>query len=976
MRFRILGPVEVQADESWSSISAPKLRTVLAVLLLRSGEVVSTEQLIGEVWPGSPPAKSVNLISGYVHKLRKLTGDPQGRVLATHSPGYQMLVAADDLDARRFTRLAAEGRQALFAGDSPRSAGLLGEALGLWNGSRALPDVPPSTLVSAESSRLEEARIEALELRITADLGCGRQAQVVAEVRRLLADHPLREGLWALLMRALYGSGRQAEALEAFAQARDVIADELGVDPSAELRQLHQQLLQADAGSGSPSATKTAAADSPFAALVPAGTPPPAGAPGLAEHVALARTPAAHAVAARGVALPPVAQLPADITDFTGRTGQVASLCDLLTAAHRPDSPGAVVLAAVIGAGGLGKTTLAVHAAHLLREAFPDGQLYANLVGAGHQPVPSAEILARFLRDLGADPARIPVAEEERATQYRSWLAGRRVLIVLDDARDAAQVRPLLPGSASCAVLVTSRSRMPELAGSRFVDLDVLGLPEARSLFAAIVGEERAAAEPAASDRVLAACAGLPLAIRIAGARLAARGRWTIATMADRLSDERRRLDELKTGNLAVRACFEVSFSSLPGADLPDGVDPAHAFRLLGGWQGLSIGLPAAAALLGTTVEQAADALEVLVDTHLLQEPAPDRYQLHDLLRAYAVDRAVAEEPAAVRDAAVRRILAWYLHTVDAVAQMVSPYRYRIPLPDGELAGPPLTFQSLDQALDWCEMERANLLAATRQAALGGLYEFAWQLPTASLGFYNRRTYWADWVETHRIALASVREIGDRRGEAMVLNNLGIGYARRRLDEAIGCFEQAMDIRREIGDLPGEAQTAANLADTYLRIDRVEEAVDLLNRALDIHRQQGHQYGEGVALNNLGEVFLASGRPEDAVGPLGQARDIFARIGELRGEGYALTNLGEAYLALAEHEAAADCLLRALDLRRALGDRLGEAQTLRDLGEARLAGERPAEARQLLTQSFAIFEDLGDEAQLSAIRQRLAALPA
>jgi DNA-binding SARP family transcriptional activator/Tfp pilus assembly protein PilF len=974
MRFRVLGPVEVQVDGGWSSISAPKGRTVLAVLLLRSGEVVSTDQLIDEVWPGSPPAKSVNLISGYVHKLRRLIGDPQGRLLATHSPGYKMLVAADDLDARQFTRLAAEGRQALFAGDSPRAAGLLGEALGLWNGSRALPDVPPSPLVSAESSRLEEARVEALELRITADLSCGREAQVVAELRRLITDHPLREGLWALLMRALYGSGRQAEALEAFAQARDVIADELGVEPSAELRQLHQQLLQADAGSGSFSATKTAAADSPFTALVPAGTPP-AGEPDLAEPVPLARTPAAHAVAALGVALPPVAQLPADIADFTGRAGQVASLCDLLTTPHRPDSPGAVVLAAVIGAGGLGKTTLAVHAAHLLREAFPDGQLYAHLVGAG-QPVSPAEILARFLRDLGADPARIPVDEEERAAQYRSWLAGRRVLIVLDDARDAAQVRPLLPGSASCAVLVTSRSRMPELAGSRFVDLDVLELSEARSLFTAIIGEERAAAEPAAGDRVLAACAGLPLAIRIAGARLAARGRWTIAAMADRLSDERRRLDELKTGNLAVRACFEVSFSSLPAADLPDAIDPAHAFRLLGVWQGLSIGLPAAAALFGTTVEYAADALEVLVDAQLLQAPAPDRYQFHDLLRAYAADRAVAEEPADLRDAAVRRILAWYLHTVDAVAQMVSPYRYRIPLPDGEPAGPPLTFTSLDQALDWCEMERANLLAATRQAALSGLYEFAWQLPTASLGFFNRRTYWADWVETHQIALASARQIGDRRGEAMVLNNLGIGYARRLTGDAIGCFEQAMDIRREIGDRPGEAQTAANLADTYLRIDRVEEALDLLNRALAIHRQEGHQYGEGVALNNLGEVFLAKGRAEEAVPTLGQARDIFARIGELRGEGYALTNLGEAHLALAEPGAAADCLQRALDVRRALGDRLGEAQTLRDLGQARLAGERPAEARQLLTQSFAIFEDLGDEAQLSAIRRQLASLPA
>ena len=517
MRFRLLGPVGVQVDGNWSSISAPKWRTVLAVLLLRSGEVVSTEQLIGEVWPGRPPAKSVNLISGYVHKLRKVIGDPRGQVLTTHSPGYQMLVPADDVDAHRFNHLAAEGRQALFTGDSPRAAGLLAEALGLWSGSRALPDVPPSTLVSAESSRLEEARIEALELRITADLGCGREAQVVAEVRRLLADHPLREGLWALLIRALYGSGRQAEALEAFAQARDVIADELGVDPSAELRQLHQQLLQADAGSGSPSATKTAPADSPFADLALARTTPPAGAPGPAGRVTLARTPAADAVAALGVALPPVAQLPADIADFTGRAGQVASLCDLLTTPHRPDSPGAVVLAAVIAPAAW---------ARLRSPSTPPTSSVRHSRTGSSTPTWSGRVTSRSLPrrswpGSSATWAPIPPASRSRRRSGRpsteaGW--GRRVLIVLDDARDAAQVRPLLPGSASCAVLVTSRSRMPELAGSRFVDLDVLELSEARALFTAIVGDERAVAEPAATDGVLAACAGLPLAIRIAGA--------------------------------------------------------------------------------------------------------------------------------------------------------------------------------------------------------------------------------------------------------------------------------------------------------------------------------------------------------------------------------------------------------------------------------------------------------------------------
>ena len=962
MQFRILGPLEVQVDGGWSSINAPKWRTVLAVLLLQPGQIVSTDRLITEVWPDETPARATNLISVYVHRLRKLMGDPDGKVLSTRAPGYQLLVETEDIDAGLFSQLAAEGRRALSGGDFQGAADLLGEALGLWQGSRALPDVPPSTLVTAEASRLEESRVEALQLRIQADLGCGRHAQVVSQLHRLLADYPLREEMWALLMRALQGSGRQAEALEAYAQAREVIADELGVDPSAELRHLYERMLQADTGTNSSAGSTPVPADSPFVA-------PTATAPVEPTPVGQSAT-----AAGPGPPLPPVAQLPADIPDFTGRADHLQRLRDLLAGPRRPDSPGAVVVAAVIGAGGLGKTTLAVHAAHLLRGHYPDGQLYANLQGASPRPATPGDVLARFLRDLGMDPARIPADEEGRAAQYRSQLTGRRLLIVLDDAKDAAHVRPLLPGSSSCAVLVTTRNRMPDLAGSRFVDLDMLQPDEARNMFAGIIGASRAEAEPEATEEVLAACAGLPLAIRIAGARLTARSNWSVRTIATRLSDERRRLDWLQTGDLAVRACFEVSFTSLPGPE-PDGVDPAHAFRLLGLWQGTSIGLPAAAALIGQPEDAVADALEVLVDAQLLQAPGPDRYRFHDLLKTYAADRALAEEPQAGRDDAVRRILAWYVRTVDAVAQLVSPYRYRIPLPDPEPAGRPLIFDRAEQALNWCETERANLVAATRQAALTGQHEFAWQLPVAALSFFNRRTYWADWVETHRIALASARSTGDQRAEALVLNNLGMGYARQgRDEEAADCFRQALEIRRELGDLPGEAQTASNMADTYSRMGRGDEALDLLKRALAINRQLGHRYGEGVALNNLGEAYLALRRIDEAIGALGQAQEIFASIGDVRGAGYALTNLGAAHREAGRVDAATDCLQRALDLRRELGDQLGEAQTLRDLGQAYLAGGRSAEARQALIQAAGIFDELGDEAQRAAIDAQLGEL--
>jgi DNA-binding SARP family transcriptional activator/Tfp pilus assembly protein PilF len=962
MQFRILGPLEVQVDEGWSGINAAKWRTVLAVLLLQPGQVVSTDRLITEVWPDDTPNRAINLISVYVHRLRRLIGDPEGKVLTTRAPGYQLLIDAEDIDAGRFAQLTSAGWQALSAGDFERASSVLGEAVGLWQGSRALADVPPSALVSAEASRLEESRIETVQLHIQADLGCGRHAQVVSQLHRMLADHPLREELWALLMRALQGSGRQAEALEAYAQAREVIAEELGVDPSAELQQLYQRMLQAD--SSSPSASPTPVpSDSPFAISV---TPAPVE-PAPAGQAAQSALEAQPAVAGPGPPLPRVAQLPADIPDFTGRSDHLQSLRELLSGPRRPDSPGAVVVAAVIGAGGLGKTTLAVHAAHLLRRHYPDGQLYARLQGAAQHPAEPGDVLARFLRDLGTDSARIPADAEERAAFYRSLLTDRKVLIVLDDARDAAHVRPLLPGSASCAVLVTTRSRMPDLAGSRFIDLDILEHDEAWNMFAGIIGDSRAKAEAEATDEVLTACAGLPLAIRIAAARLAARSNWTVRTIATRLSDERRRLDWLKTGDLAVRACFEVSFTSLPTPDA-DGVDPAHAFRLLGLWQGSSLGLPAAAALLGQPEALVADAVEELVDVQLLQSPAPDRYRFHDLLRAYAAGRAATEETASARDDALRRVLTWYLHTIDAVGHMVSPHRYQFPLAPREPGSEPLTFRTPDEALNWCEVERTNLVAATRQAAASGLHTLAWQLPVAAFGFFNRRTYWTDWVETHQIALASVRQLGDLSGEALVLNNLGMAYARRRMTEAAGYFEQALEIRSQIGDQPGEAQTLVNLADTYRLLERYDEALDLLKRVLEIGRQAVNPYSEGVVLNNLGETYLAVGRIAEAVSSLEHAREIFRDIDEIRGEGYALNNLGEAYLAQGRTADAVQVLERARDLRHSSGDRLDEAQTLRDLVRAHLAADQPDQAREYLRQAVGIFEDLGDETQAVAVR--------
>jgi DNA-binding SARP family transcriptional activator len=933
--FRILGPVEVWTGQDWAKIGAGKQRSVLATLLLRPGEVVSTDALVDQVWPDKPPARAANLVSVYVHHLRRLIGDAEGLVLVTRAPGYQVVPGPGELDADRFAALVGEGRQALASGAPDRAVELLDEAVGLWRG-RALADVPATPLVAAEADRLEESRIEALELRAEASLACGRHAEVVPEVRRLLADNPLQEKLWALLIRALYGAGRQAEALEVYEQARNRISDELGVDPGAELRQLYHQILNADD-------------DQPAIPLAPAD---------------------------RGPVLAPApvpAQLPADIPDFTGRSEQVGQLRELLTGAGGEDSPGAVRVVLVMGSGGLGKSALAVHAAHLLASQFADGQLYANLLGAT-QPVAAAEVLARFLRDLGMDGHRIPLGEEERAAHFRTRLAGKRVLIVLDDARDAAQVAPLLPGSASCSVLVTARGTLPELVGSKVIDLDVLPRREARELFGVVAGEERAVAEPAATETVLRACAGLPLAIRIAGARLARRGGGTMRALADRLSDERRRLDTLRMGNLAVRASFEVSFTSLPGPAGPGGLDPARAFRLLGLWTGPSIGLPAAAGLLGEPEDAAADALLVLVDAHLLESPAPEQYRFHDLLRVYAADRALTEETEADRREAITRVLAWYLHSVEAAARVISRQRRQVPLGPVPLALRPLAFATLEEALAWCDQERLELMAASRLAAESGLHELAWKLPAAAMVYYSRRSHWADWVATHEIGLASAQAIGDRLAEAWMLNNLGMAYGVQRMAQSVTYLEQALALSRELGNGPAEAQAATNVASAYFRLGNYAEARVAAERSIDIERKVGNRFGEGIGLGILGCACRELGEFDAAIEFLQQALAISRELGERDFEAETLADLGEAYLGLGRVTDATNSLEDSLAIRESIGDRHGQAATLQRLGQAQWRAGNAGKARALLAQAIALYDDLRDHGQAADVRAALAAM--
>jgi DNA-binding SARP family transcriptional activator len=590
LRFDVLGPVRARRGDEPLATGSPQQRALLAALLLREGRTATAAELIDALWGEESPSQALAAVRTYASRLRKVL-DPG--VLVSESGGYAVRgLGEGSLDLAVAQEWAAEAEKAKATGALGRARELLNRALGLWDG-EALAGVP-GPYAEAQRVRLEEWRLGLLESRLDMDLEQGCHAEAVSELTALTAAYPLRERLRELLMLALYRSGRQAEALAVYADTRRLLAEELGVDPRAGLRELQQRILQAD--------------------------------PDLAEPSAPQTEPSAAAVRP--------AQLPATVPDFTGRSSFVAELSKVLAGASGDggdsgDGGRVMAVSALAGIGGVGKTTLAVHVAHQARPAFPDGQLYVDLQGAGSRSAEPETVLGAFLRALGTADSAIPDTLEERAALYRSMLDGRRVLVLLDNAKDAAQVRPLLPGTEGCAALVTSRVRMVDLAGAHLVDLDVMSPEEALALFTKIVGEERVASERKAALDVVAACGFLPLAIRIAASRLAARRTWTVSVLAAKLADERRRLDELQAGDLAVKATFELGYGQLEPAQ-------ARAFRLLGLADGPDMSLAAAAAVLDLPPEETEDLLESLVDTSLLESAAPGRYRFHDLVRLYA----------------------------------------------------------------------------------------------------------------------------------------------------------------------------------------------------------------------------------------------------------------------------------------------------------------------------------------------------
>ncbi|MFH8518921.1 BTAD domain-containing putative transcriptional regulator [Streptomyces gelaticus] len=898
LRFSVLGPVRAWRDGEPLPSGSPQQRALLAALLLRGGRTATAAELIDAIWGDEPPSQALATIRTYASRLRKVL-DPQ--TLVSDAGGYAIRAGHDALDVTVAQELAADADKARASGDRGQARTLLSKALGLWDG-EALASVP-GPYAENQRTRLEEWRLQLTESRLDLDLEVGCHAEAVSELTALTAAHPLRERLRELLMIALYRSGRQAEALAVYADTRRLLADELGVDPRPELAQLQQRILRADEELARP-------ADEP--APAPAPVRP--------------------------------AQLPATVPDFTGRASFVRELGGRLATAE-----GSVMaVSALAGIGGVGKTTLAVHVAHQARQHFPDGQLYVDLQGAGARAAEPETVLGAFLRALGTAESAIPDSLDERAALYRSTLDGRRILVLLDNAHDAAQVRPLLPGTAGCAALITSRVRMVDLAGSHLVDLDVMSPEEALQLFTRIVGEERISSEREAALDVVAACGFLPLAIRIAASRLAARRTWTVSVLAAKLADERRRLDELQAGDLAVKATFELGYGQLEPAQ-------ARAFRLLGLADGPDISLAAAAALLNLEAHAAEDLLEALVDTSLLESAAPGRYRYHDLVRLYARSCAErGEEPLEERESALSRLLDFYLATAAGVYALERPGDRAVAhLVTTEHPG--LEFTDGREAVDWLYSEADSLLACAHQSASNGMLQRAVDLLCAAKDLAESGANSRQYETTGAALRDAASAAADPRSEARARASLSTVYlVSGRFTLADEEARHAMDLAENTRDPIAACWAPNDRGIIAFYQERYEEGEKFLQEAIDNYHADGNLVGKASALCNLSRIHVNMNRTASAVELAQQGTAIFDGMGlSLRTAngrfalGIALTQAGRPTEALEE-------LDEALRVFRGNRQRLWEGSTHFRMAEAHLADKRPARAAQHAEQALAL----------------------
>lgn len=932
MYFKILGSMDVRAGRGRLAVGGPLPQRVLAMLLLESGRVVPVSRMVDGGWDEEPPSTAAHQVRKAVAELRRRI--PGGTdLIHTEGRGYRLVLGGAELDLRCFTESIQRGKLALDAGYPRDGVDHLEAALELWRGPVLLGS--GGRVIDESAVALEELRFDATERLIDARLLLGELDGLIGWIRRLIAEQPLREGLRLRLMQALRQEGRSAEALVEYGRARALLADEIGADPGAALCALHQTILTESARPRS----------APAAEQAPSG---------------VSETPAAVAARSEREGHPTPASsapcmLPYDPADFTGRGRELGRLL----AGRRADGGGNVRIVAIDGMGGCGKTSLAVRAAHRLTPEYPDGQLYVDMRGftLNESPRRDSQVISTLLRHLGIPDERIPVDCDDRAALWRATLKSRRVLLVLDNVADCEQIRSLLPASDGCMVILTSRTRLADLDGAELIALGPLSVTESVQLVERVLGAERVGAERDALEELCAACGHVPLALRITTARLRSRPGWNIRDLVDRLRDEPNRLDELAYGGRSIAASFRLSSRALEAGH-------RDAFRLLPQHPAAEFDVASAAALFGLSRRAAEATLEALVDARLLEQTEFGRYALHDLVRAFALGEQASATAgaggrgmggAAASADALRRLLDYYEYAAAVACGLL--YRTEpSSAPPSAAAGVLPVIDTVDQAADWFEREWATLLVAVERAEQQGFFEHCFRLARYLSHFLNHRSRLVEFERVAALAVSAARMTGTPRLIRISLVNLAVAcWKVGRFTEGACAADEALRIAVELGDRRGEA-ICLNLIGLFEScLGRLEQAHEHVRRALALHREAGDSHQEVYALDNLSTVLAWLGRHEEAAHTASAAVRRSTELGAHGARISALNDLAIARLALGEPVPALDVLTDALagvahefqPESRALSWALA-AEANQRLGEANDAARCIAESRELL----------------------------
>ncbi len=939
--FSVLGSLEAEVDGVPVRLGGRREQRLLASLLINAGRLVPASYLVGTMWPDRPPKTAVRQVSNAIARLRHDLGVARSAVVTTGS-AYRIVTSSASLDSARFEAGYRQGAELLAAGLVSQAADRLADALALWRGPAF--DGLEGDAIEQTARRLDEERLAACELLIGARLRLGETDAAVREAFDLAARHPTRETLQCLTMLALYRAGRAADALRAFDRTRTALAEELGVDPSAELSALHQQILRTDAELMEDTALVRYGVGGLRAGMDTGGRRDDA--------------------EARKALFPRPAQLPADLPAFGGRAAELEAV---LAIGH--DGPR---LIAIDGMPGVGKTALAVHAAHRLAPLFPDGQLFVNLEGfspAG-DPVEPATALEALLRSLGIQGPDIPAGTGQRAALFRSCLDGKRMLLVLDNALSATQVSPLLPGSASCRVLITSRTRLVDLDGAELLSLEPFSRADAVDLLGRIVGPSRLKKEsPDAADLVASLCGDLPLALAVTASRLRARASWTLDFVARQLRDERNRFGELTAGERDVAGAFRVSYLNLSEAE-------RRVFRRLSHHPGAAFDLASTAAVAEVDLGEARRLAERLVDVNLLRQPSMDRYEMHDLLRSYARELLLAEEPEDQRDAMMRRLFDYYRSTVAAAMEFIDPdsddeARDGLDVPKSEFGQ---SFPDYDQAAHWMDTQWQNVLPVAvamnhsqRYAELVLFCSSVWR-------YFDNRGHYHQAREIHTLALSAARATGNRVLEYQALHNYGLTLLRQdEFTESNRVFAEVFELATAAGDVRMQCRAKGNSAVTHWLTGEAEEAIEQLGWVRDTAHTTGNALIEARARHRIGLIHTEKGRPFEAAGELDQALRLAHENESADLEAECFVALGITSRSLGDNTLAITQFGTAAEVLESTGNRsllpLAHQEMAKTLD---IVGER-SKAERHHRLALRLYTDLGiaDSPEVRELRQRL-----